>query len=241
MCATHQSCFLNDTFCLFPSCRLWFNQQAEVLIWALVTYESMRRWQHVASEARGMKLLEPTWAIHGHFLAVFADSSLPLFGGKSQWVRGREARQGWLLRNFCCTTRLVMHAPLLGPAPRGVCEREMGRDGAHRVVCTAARRWARGLLLIVQLSLLIMSLSNQCKRRQEPKWHFSTLITRVSFVAPPSFTFTRLQSLDWIFHLASSYGWIHLGAVHKSGLGGGGDMCGQKSRDKDAASLDFFY
>lgn len=124
---------------------------------------------------------------HSHCLEVRA----------SEWVRGREARRGWLLCNFCCTTRLVMHAPLLGPAPRGVCVREMGRDGAHRVVCTAARRWARGLLLIVQLSLLIMSLSNQCKRRQEPKWHFSTLITRVSFVAPLSFTFTHLQS-SWI-------------------------------------------
>lgn len=197
-----------------PSCRLWFNQQAEVLIWASVTYESTRRWQHVASEAWGMKLLEPTWAVHGHFLAVFADSSLPLFGGKSQWVRGREARQGWLLCNFCCTTRLVMHAPLLGPAPRGVCEREMGRDGAHRVVCTAARRWARGLLLIVQLSLLIMSLSNQCKRRQEPKWHFSTLITRVPCGSTVLYFHPSAVIVDGIFHSAWSYGWIHLGAEH---------------------------
>lgn len=134
----------------------------------------------------------------------------------SEW---EGAKQGWLLRNFCCccccTTRLVMHAPLLGPAPRGVCVSEMGRDGAHRVVCTAARRWARGLLLIVQLSLLIMSLSNQCKTRQEPKWHFSTLITRVLCGATVLYFHPSAVIVNWISHSAWSYGWIYLGAAHK--------------------------
>lgn len=43
------------------------------------------------AEMRACKrLLDPTLAVHGRFLAVFADSSLPLFGGKSQRGRGRE-------------------------------------------------------------------------------------------------------------------------------------------------------
>lgn len=101
-----------------------------------------------------------------------------------------------LLHNVCCccTTRSVTLRITTTQSSTKRCVWEAERDGAERVVGSAARGWARGLLLIVQLSLLIMSLSNQCKRRQEPKWHFSTLITHVSFVAQPSFAFTRLQS-----------------------------------------------
>lgn len=45
-------------------------------------------WKHEVMRARG-RLWDPTWAVHGCFLAVFAESSLPPFGGESQWVRGR--------------------------------------------------------------------------------------------------------------------------------------------------------
>lgn len=119
-----------------------------------------------------------------------------------------------LLHNVCCccTTRSVTLRITTTQSSTKRCVWEAERDGAERVVCSAARGWARGLLLIVQLSLLIMSLSNQCKRRQEPKWHFSTLITHVSFVAQPSFAFTRLQSFwSGFFPSAWAYGLIHLG------------------------------
>lgn len=55
-------------------------------------------------------------------------------------------------------------------------------DGAEWVDGSSACGWAGGALSIVQLSLLITTLTDQCWRQQEPKWHFSTLITHVSFV-----------------------------------------------------------
>ncbi len=71
-------------------------------------------WMHEEMRARG-RLLDPTLAAHGCFLAVFAESSLLPFGGESQWLRERETereREGkgernsqagmTLLHNVCC-------------------------------------------------------------------------------------------------------------------------------------------
>lgn len=160
-------------------------------------------WKREEMRARG-RLLDPTLAVHGCFLAVFAESALPLFGGESQWLRGRESKKTGqagmtLLHNVCCCSMTLWsrsESPLHSPTPRGVC------SVCERQRETVLRGWSAvlpmveqgGLLLIARLSLLIMSLSNQCKRRQEPKWHFSTLMTHVSFVAQLSFAFTHLQS-----------------------------------------------
>lgn len=124
-----------------------------------------------------------------------------------------------LLHNicYCCMTGLVTlrihHQQQSMCVAISMCERQE-KDGAERVVCSHAHGRVGGLLLIAQLSLLIMSVSNQCKRWQEPKWHFSTLITHVSFVTQLSFTFTWCHAAPICSHFASdvfsSVGiWLH--------------------------------
>lgn len=93
---------------------------------------------------------------------------------------------------------LLLSPPLRDGWVWGVCVRQR-----EMVVYSPAHGWVRGLLLNAQLSLLIMSISNQCKRRQEPKWHFSTLNTHVSFVVKLSFIFIWCHAAPICSHFAS--------------------------------------
>lgn len=112
-----------------------------------------------------------------------------------------QARQGWL--SYITSAAVAWHRLVM-------LRITTPQSTTKRCVCGVCKRqremvlrgWSAGLpmgelvglLLIVQLSLLIMPPSNQCKRQQEPKWHFSILITHVSFVVQLSFAFTLLQS-----------------------------------------------
>lgn len=156
----------------------------------------------------------------GVFLAATPLSSLPPHlevrsnawetEGEMETVRNKRSWAGTtVLHNICCccmtclvTLRITARQSTSMCVATGMCERQ-ARDGAERVVCSHAHGWVGGLLLIAQLSLLITSVSNQCKRWQEPKWHFSTLITHVSFVAQLSFTFSWCHAAPICSHFAS--------------------------------------
>lgn len=186
MCPTHLAVVPPNLHSLHlpHSFTPWFSQGVDMSLNDIWKHEEMRACE---------RLLDPTLAVHGCSLAVFADSSLPL--SERERVR-RTGQEMTLLHNVCCRC-MTRPVTLRIASPQSSTERcvwATERDGAERVVCSAARGWARGLLLIVQLSLLIMALSNQRKRQQEPKWHFSTLITHVSFVAQLFVAFTHLQS-----------------------------------------------
>lgn len=110
-----------------------------------------------------------------------------------------QARQGCLfLHNVCrcCMTRFVTLRATTSQSGTERCGRGVGRRrcwGGWSAALPAAERGGAGtgtggVLLIVQLSLLIMPLSNQWRRWQEPKWHFSALITHGSFTVPCFFT-----------------------------------------------------
>lgn len=114
-----------------------------------------------------------------------------------------QARQGCLfLHNVCrcCMTRFVTLRATTSQSGTERCGRGTGGDGAGEAGPQRCPRLSEGdgdgdggALLIVQLSLLIMPRSNQWRRRQEPKWHFSALITHGSFTVTGFFT--RMQSL----------------------------------------------
>lgn len=136
----------------------------------------------VGYEAPSGPALEP----NAWFLPVSAEFSFAtIFGGAR--VKASQACRNHSYREHAA---VAWHG---WPAPA---KASLGMwDSAEWVDGSSACGWAGGALSIVQLSLLITTLTDQCWRQQEPKWHFSTLITYVSFLPPLFSASTRLQRL----------------------------------------------
>lgn len=125
-------------------------------------------------------LFRPALEAIGWFLTFFAESSLRLY--LEVWESSRASRNhSYITWTRCaCVTRLVGFGESF---PLHVRRCWMGGQ--------QLLPWlAEGALLIVQLSLLITTPSDQCERQQEPNWHFSTAMTHVCFAtrlffAPP--------------------------------------------------------